>query len=98
MIYSTKTQRQALIEGLHALADFLEVNQDVPAPPYAYIMVFPPTASDEEKRREIDAIATIIGSETETETAYHHYVTSRRFGPVEYRAIAIPEDYRSEGK
>lgn len=98
MIYSTKTQRQALIEGFHALADFLEVNQEVPAPPYAYIMVFPPSSPDEEKRREIDSIAARLGSEPETEPACHHYVASRRFGPVEYRAIAIPEDDHGEGK
>jgi hypothetical protein len=90
MTYANPIQRQELITGLRALADFLESNPDVPAPQYTDVLVFPPHASDAENRNEIDAIASRIGSGTETSPARRHYMTSRRFGPVEYSAVAIP--------
>ena len=96
MTYASPPQRQALISGLRALADFLESNPDVPAPEYTDVLVFPPPASDAEKRREIDVIASRIGSAAETFSTYRHYQTSRRFGPVEYRAVAIPADENTE--
>jgi len=49
MTYASPPQRQALISGLRALADFLESNPDVPAPEYTDVLVFPPSASDAEK-------------------------------------------------
>ena len=96
MTYASPSQRRALISGLRALADFLESNPDVPAPEYTDVLVFPPSASDAEKRRQIDVIASRIGSVAETFSSYRHYRTSRRFGPVEYRAVAIPADENTE--
>jgi hypothetical protein len=96
MTYANSTKRQALISGLRALADFLESNPEVPAPEYTDVLVFPPSASDAGKRREIDVIASRIGSRAETFSSYRHYQTSRRFGPVEYRAVAIPADENTE--
>jgi len=96
MTYANATERQALIYGLRALADYLESNPDVPAPTYTDVLVFPPSASDAEKQREIDVIASRIGSGTQTYSSYRHYQTSRRFGPVQYRAVAIPADENKE--
>ena len=96
MTYASPPQRRAFISGLRALADFLEGNPDVPAPEYTDVLVFPPSASDAEKRRQIDVIASRIGSVAETFSTYRHYQTSRRFGPVEYRAVAIPADENTE--
>ena len=96
MTYASPPQRQALISGLRALADFLENNPDVPAPEYTDVLVFPPPAPDTEKRRQIDVIASRIGSGTETTPSHRHYQTSRRFGPVGYRAVAIPADENTE--
>ena len=90
MTYATEIERQAFISGLRELPGFLESNPEVPAPTSSDILVFPPCASDTEKRREVDVIASLIGSATETFSSYRHYQTSRRFGPVEYRAVAIP--------
>lgn len=90
MTYATESERQALISGFRGIADFLEDNPEVPAPAYADVIVFPPYATDAEQRMEIDAIASRIGSGASTTPASKHYVTSRAFGPVEYRAIAIP--------
>jgi hypothetical protein len=92
MTYANPIQRQELITGLRALADFLEGNPEVPAPPFTGILVFPPHADDAENRQEIDIIASRIESGIEISPAHRHYVTSRRFGPVEYRAVAIPAD------
>jgi hypothetical protein len=90
MTYATEAERQAFISGLRELADFLESNPEVPAPKYTDVLVFPPHASDAENRSEIDVIASRIGSGTQTSAAHSHYTTSRRFGPVGYRAVAIP--------
>ncbi len=96
MTYANTTERQALISGLRELAVFLESNPDVPAPAYTDVLVFPPSASDTGKRREIDIIGSRIGSATETASSHRHYQTSRRFGPVEYRAVSIPADENKE--
>ena len=96
MTYANAAERQALISGLRELASFLEGNPDVPAPAHTDLLVFPPGTSDDEKKREIDVIASLIGSGTETFSSYRHYQTSRRFGPVEYRAVAIPADENKE--
>jgi hypothetical protein len=97
MTNTNPAQRHALISGLRELADFLEINPDVPAPDNASILVFPPHDSpDSEKRREIDHIAAQIGSGTEISPSHRHYMTSRRFGPVEYRAVAIPANDHEE--
>lgn len=91
MTYADIKERQAFIAGLRALADFLENDPEIPVPKYATdVLVFPPFASDDEKRREIDVIASRIGSVSRRYCG--HYTASRRFGPVEYRAVAIPAD------
>jgi hypothetical protein len=40
-------------------------------------------------RAEIDATAALLGV-TARKTPCGHYVATRSFGPVEYRAVAIP--------
>ena len=94
--YANPIQRQELITGLRALADFLESNPEVPAPTFTDMLVFPPHANDSENRQEIDTIASRIGAGTEISPVRRHYATSRRFGPVEYRAVAIPADETEE--
>lgn len=94
MTYASEIERQALIAGFHALADFLHRNPDVPAPKYADILMFPTHGSETDRHAEIDAIASRIGSGTETYGG--HYTTSRKFGPVEYRAVFIPRSDQEE--
>jgi hypothetical protein len=83
--------RTRLVAGLRALAEFIENHPGVPIPWSADVMVFPSGGSDMERRAEIDAIASRIGTEGRF-TAGGHYSASLRFGPVEYRAVAIPHD------
>jgi hypothetical protein len=81
MTYANPIQRQELITGLRALADFLESKPEVPVPPFTDMLVFPPHADDNENRLEIDIIASRICSETGLSYSGRHYMTSRRFGP-----------------
>ena len=81
--------RAELITGLLDLAVFLEFHPDIPAPHWADLLVFPADGTDDEKRAEIDAIAARIGAEA-IEGQSGHYSASRDFGPVQYRAVAIP--------
>ena len=94
--YADTGQRARLIAGLRGLAVFLETNPDVPAPLYADVLVFPPDGSDAERRAEIDVIAERIGETPETVCG--HYVVWRFFGPVQYRAVAIPCDNDADGE
>jgi hypothetical protein len=96
MTYANLVERSDLISGLRALADFLEGNPEIPAPFSADVLVFPPGVSDEDGRAEIDHIAAMIGAPVVDGTARNeHYVTSRRFGAVEYRAVFIPPRVRT---
>ncbi len=94
--YASEDERSLLIDGLRAVAQFLQDHPDVPAPRWADVLVFPPDGPDEEMRAEIDVIAAHIGVET-SESARGHYSCSMSFGPVEYRAVAIPAS-RNTGK
>ena len=95
MYYASDDERDRLIGGLRDLAQFLQNPPDIPAPRWAGVLVFPPNGPDAEQRAEIDAIASRIGTET-SESARGHYSCSISFGPVEYRAVAIPADEKNE--
>jgi hypothetical protein len=95
--YADPGQRARLIAGLHDLAIFLETNPDVPAPSDTDVLVFPPNSTNAEKHAEIDIIAARIGGQAHM-TAGGHYTVSRWFGPVEYRAVAIPRETDTEGE
>ena len=67
--YANTGERARLIAGFRALADFLQDHPDVPAPHWADVMVFPPDATDEKMRAEIDQIAAGIGADPIDRTA-----------------------------
>jgi hypothetical protein len=93
MTYSDPTERAALIGGLRALADYLASNPEVPVPIYSTVHTFPP--GDDEWAgmcADLDAIAAMLGVSAEM-TPGGHYVAARSFGPVQYRAVAIPPHY-----
>ena len=92
MTYCADGQRSQFLACLRDLIEFLESNPSVPAPRGgATVHVFPPDGSNDERRAEIDAIASHISTQPR-ETVPGHYVASRYFGPIEYRAIAIDRD------
>jgi hypothetical protein len=95
--YANSEQRAALIAGLRDLADFLEQNQRTPAPCRIDLFVFPPEASDAEMFAEIDVIAERIGTTAgNAGSPAGHYSAVRDFGPVQYRAVAIPQAARGD--
>jgi hypothetical protein len=97
--YANDEQRVRLVAGLRDLADFLDQNPDVPVPWETDLLVFPSEASDAEIFAEIDTIAELIGSTASDEGSPRgHYSTVRDFGPVRYRAIAIPYRARKKGE
>jgi hypothetical protein len=96
MIYANPEERKKLIAGLRSLADFLEGNPEVPSPRWADVMVFPSATTESQTLREVDAIARVTGAHVDDRTAsYGNYTASRDFGPVQYRAVAIPASSRT---
>ncbi len=93
--YGNDEERVRLIAGLRDLADFLDQNSEVPVPCRADVLVFPTEASDAEMFAEIDTIAELIGSAaSDADNPRGHYSAVRNFGPVQYRAVAIPHSAR----
>jgi hypothetical protein len=95
--YGNDGERLRLIAGLRDLADFLDRNPEVPVPWRADLLVFPSEGSDAEMFAEIDAIAELIGvTASDADSPAGHYSAVRDFGPVQYRAVAIPHAARDE--
>jgi hypothetical protein len=68
----------------------------VPAPPYADCFIFPPDGTCAETRAEIDVIAVRLAATARPAAAGQHYVVTRSFGPVAYRAVAICKGHRHD--
>jgi hypothetical protein len=95
--YANPGERAGLIAGLRDLAEFLDQNPGVPAPRRTDMLVFPPDGSDSEMFAEIDVIAGQIGAAaSDADSPAGHYSASRDFGPVQYRAVAIPHSARAD--
>jgi hypothetical protein len=93
--YANDAARVRLIAGLRDLADFLGQNPGVPVPWGTDVLVFPAEANDAEMFAEIDTIAEMIGSTaSDADSPRGHYSAVRSFGPVRYRAVAIPHSAR----
>ena len=88
----TETEnRNAVIDGLRALADFLVEHPDMPVPRYPELMVNVIAASDEEERAEVDRIAGILDVTPALNAAETHYRARAAFGPLEVTVVAITE-------
>lgn len=95
--YAKGGERTRFIAGLRDLAEFLDQNPLVPVPRFADVLVFPPFGSDAEMFAEVDAIAGLIGDTAESDgSPTGHYTAMRQFGPVQYRAVAIPLAARND--
>ena len=95
--YTDDQERTRLIAGLRDLAEFLDQNPQVPAPRYTDLLVLPPRGTDAETFAEVDVIAGQIGvTASQNDTPDGHYIASRYFGPVQYRAVAIPQAARND--
>src|ERR1700722_3937880 len=95
--YVNDEERVRLIAGLRDLAEFLNQNPEVPVPWRADLLVFPSKGTDPEMFAEIDSIAERIGvAASDADSPAGHYSAVRRFGPVQYRAVAIPHAARRD--
>ena len=93
--HANSEERRRLTAGLRELADYLDQNPEVPAPRRADVIVFPAEGTDAEMFAEIDAIAAQIGTTAnDADSPSGHYSAVRDFGPVQYRAVAIPHSAR----
>lgn len=94
--YANPDERRRLTAGLRELADFLDQHPHVPAPRNTDLLVFPPINTDAEMFAEIDVIAEQIGvTASGRHSPADHYTAYRDFGPVQYRAVAIPHTARN---
>lgn len=85
------TTREGFITGLRQLADFLTVNPDVPTPRFpSPISVHFNQGNDRENFAAVDRAALAMGVEPGREDGSTHYEVELHFGPVTYRAVAIP--------
>jgi hypothetical protein len=97
--YADNEGRVRLIAGLREIAEFLDQNPYVPLPRRTDLLVFPPTGTDAEMFAEIDLIAAQIGATaSDAGSNAGHYSAVRDFGPVRYRAVAIPHRARTQSE
>jgi hypothetical protein len=97
--YANSEERDRLIAGLRELAEFLDRNPQVPAPCHTDLLVFPANGTDAEMFAAIDAIAEQVGvTAAGNDNPAGHYIAYRDFGPVQYRAVAIPEAARGQNR
>jgi hypothetical protein len=89
MTYADSTERTAFINGLRRLADHLESNPEIPVPIYSTVHVFPSDGGWPGMCADVDTTAARMGVAARL-TIGGHYIATRSFGPVEYRAVAIP--------
>jgi hypothetical protein len=96
MTYANQTKRPDVIRGLRELAVLLESCPELPAPYALDVLVFPPDGTDADICAEVDRIAALLGVAVQDATAQRaHYTASKSFGPVNYRAVAIPSRVRA---
>jgi hypothetical protein len=85
---TTPKDRAAFVDGLRALADFLATHGELPLPNDSDVTVYT-DGTDDAKRAEVDRIARYLGV-----APGHHqglYKALRKFGPVAYQAVVLPE-------
>lgn len=81
--------RAAFIDGLVALACFLEAHPDVPVPSYGAKIYVTTCGSDDESVATVDAAAAVLGAAASWNGTSTHYDVACAFGPVKYGVIAI---------
>jgi hypothetical protein len=89
--------RAAFMDGLLALACFLEAHPEALVPPVydgtVILHVFPGGDTNDERRAAVDSIAAALGTTAaESRPGSGHYQFNVQFGPVTYRVLAIDEN------
>lgn len=89
--------RAAFIDGLLALACFLEAHPEAPVggayDDKVILHVFPEGDTDDERRAGVDSAAVALGQVAEeSRPGSGHYQFSLRFGPVTYSVLTIDKE------
>jgi hypothetical protein len=84
--------RSQTIFGLRQLADYLETHPGLPVKEYGFdLTIYPQADTDTAGRAEVDRIAGILGvTPTDNTEKGGHYIASKTFGRIAYRAVHIP--------
>ena len=91
--------RAKVIDGLRQLADYLADHPDVPVPGYGWDLNIYTDSDDDDAvaLAEVHRIAAILGVTPADDTARGgHYIATRCFGLVSYRAVHVPERRMAE--
>ena len=96
--YANDEERVRLIAGLRDLANFLDQNPDVPVHGGPTCSFSRPRRATRRCSPKSTRIAELIGSAaSDADSPHGHYSAVRNFGPVHYRAVAIPHSARNKG-
>ena len=92
MFSTDPAARQAFINSLRALADYLARQPGIPVPAYGTTILLHLDGADHGGRQQVDAIAGLMGSPVQDDIyEYGHYSTEKSFDRVAYCAVAIPD-------
>ena len=87
-------QREAFINGLHALASYLDAHPDVPIPAYGTEILVPLREVEDGGDTDVmNAADALLGHFGRTENGGCE--TVRSFGPVGYRVFALSRESRA---
>lgn len=89
MATTNPDERAAFVDGLLALARFLEAHPDMPVPSFGTSIYVSTHGTDEEDERTVDEAAAVFGVTASWNGTSSHYDASRSFGPVEYQVGSI---------
>src|ERR1700691_4123855 len=85
-------ERDAVVTGLRALADYLAANPAVPIPPHGWAASVHAEGTDSEQFSQVDLVSEIIGERpVDQRAAIGHHLVQRSFGPITYRFVGISE-------
>jgi hypothetical protein len=92
-MYATDpTVRDQFIAGLRALADYLAAHPAIPVPGYSNTIHLHADSTENGGSLQVDRVARLLDAKVTDETpGGGHYHASRRFGPVNYEVVSIPE-------
>jgi hypothetical protein len=91
--------RAKVIDGLRQLADYLADHPDVPVTRYGWDLNIYADSDDGDAAAtaEVDRIAAILGvTPADDTTRGGHYIATRCFGLISYRAVHVPERRMAE--
>jgi hypothetical protein len=93
MSYTTDpTVRDAFINGLRALADYLATHPDAPVPAYGAVIHLCAASTDDGGCAQVRRFARQLGATVEDTVAHDgHCEAVRSFGPIGYRMVAISD-------